>query len=44
MGSGTFVVAAKALGLSAIGDDREEKFCEDAAKKLGQEVFEWESK
>lgn len=44
MGSGTFVVAAKALGLSAIGVDREEKFCEDAAKKLGQEVFEWESK
>jgi hypothetical protein len=42
MGSGTFIVAAKAMGLSAVGVDREEKFCEDAAKRLEQEVFEWE--
>lgn len=39
MGSGTFIVAAKAMGLSAIGVDREEKFCEDASKRLEQEVF-----
>lgn len=42
MGSGTFIVAAKALGLRAVGADREEKSCEDAAKRLEQEAFTWE--
>ena len=42
MGSGTFVVAAKALGLSAVGVDQEEKFCEDGAVRLQQEIFDWE--
>ena len=42
MGSGAFIVAAKALGLAAIGCEREEKYCADAVHRLQQESFEWE--
>ena len=42
--SGTALEASKVLGLAAVGIEIEERYCEIAAKRLSQSVFDFSEK
>ena len=42
MGSGTTLLAARAMGASCIGIEREEKYCTIAAERLRQQMFSFD--